>query len=134
MSAGPLHPCHKECAMLRWSLFALGIAAVLGAGLPAPAAAEAKPARMLFVLGPPPSVPAGGGLFTTVAEGYKHACAEVDRHVLARCRGRPPARDQNANMDIVWTREVGKGRVFYCALGHGKDAWENPAWQKLIVQ
>jgi type 1 glutamine amidotransferase len=37
-------------------------------------------------------------------------------------------------MDIVWAREVGKGRVFYCALGHGREAWENPAWQKLVVQ
>jgi type 1 glutamine amidotransferase len=24
--------------------------------------------------------------------------------------------------------------VFYCALGHGKDAWTNPSWQKLVVQ
>jgi type 1 glutamine amidotransferase len=37
-------------------------------------------------------------------------------------------------MDILWTREVGKGRVFYSALGHGKDAWTNPSWQKLVVQ
>ena len=37
-------------------------------------------------------------------------------------------------MDILWTRQVGKGRVFYSALGHGKEAWENPAWQKLVVQ
>jgi uncharacterized protein len=37
-------------------------------------------------------------------------------------------------MDILWTREIGKGRVFYSALGHGKEAWRNPAWQKLIAQ
>jgi type 1 glutamine amidotransferase len=37
-------------------------------------------------------------------------------------------------MDIIWTREIGKGRVVYNALGHGKEAWENPAWQKLTVQ
>ena len=46
----------------------------------------------------------------------------------------PPASDQKANMDIVWTRQIGKGRVVYSALGHGKEAWTNPAWQKLIIQ
>lgn len=79
-------------------------------------------------------ITAGVGPFTIIDEEYKHTFANVDRHVLARFRERPPQSDQKANMDILWTREIGKGRVFYCALGHGKEAWENPAWQKLIVQ
>jgi type 1 glutamine amidotransferase len=79
-------------------------------------------------------ITAGVGPFSIVDEEYKHQFANVNRHVLARFRERPPASDQKANMDIVWTREIGKGRVFYCALGHDKEAWENPAWQKLIVQ
>jgi type 1 glutamine amidotransferase len=72
--------------------------------------------------------------FSIIDEEYKHQLADVDRHLLARFRERPPASDQKANMDIIWTREVGKGRVFYSALGHGKEAWENPIWQKLIIQ
>lgn len=72
--------------------------------------------------------------FVIVDEEYKHKMEDVSRHVLARFRERPPQSDQRANMDILWTREVGKGRVFYCALGHGKQAWENPSWQKLVVQ
>lgn len=79
-------------------------------------------------------ITAGVGPFTIVDEEYKHKFADVDRHVLARFKERPPESDQKANMDILWTREVGKGRVFYIALGHGKEAWENPAWQKLVVQ
>jgi type 1 glutamine amidotransferase len=79
-------------------------------------------------------ITAGVGPFTIIDEEYKHRLADVDRHVLACFRERPPQSDPKANMDIVWTREVGKGRVFYCALGHGKEAWENPAWQKLVVQ
>ena len=79
-------------------------------------------------------ITAGLSDFTIVDEEYKHSFANVDRHVLARFRERPPQSDQKANMDIVWTREIGKGRVFYCALGHDKDAWTNPAWQKFIVQ
>lgn len=77
---------------------------------------------------------AGVGPFSIVDEEYKHRFADVDRHVLARFRERPPGSDQKANMDVIWTREVGKGRVFYCALGHNKEAWDNPAWQKLVVQ
>lgn len=79
-------------------------------------------------------ITAGLEPFTIIDEEYKHRFADVKRHVLARFRERPEGSDQSANMDIVWTREVGKGRVFYCALGHDKDAWQNPHWQKLIVQ
>lgn len=79
-------------------------------------------------------ITAGVGAFSIVDEEYKHKFADVDRHVLARFRERPAASDQSASMDILWTREIGKGRVFYSALGHGKEAWENPAWQKLIIQ
>jgi type 1 glutamine amidotransferase len=79
-------------------------------------------------------ITAGIGPFTIIDEEYKHNFADVDRHVLARFRERPAASDQKANMDIVWTRDVGKGRVFYSALGHGKEAWQNPSWQKMIVQ
>lgn len=31
-----------------------------------------------------------------------------------------------------WVQYVGKGRVFTTGLGHGKPAWENPAFQKMI--
>lgn len=79
-------------------------------------------------------ITAGVEPFTIVDEEYKHKFADVEKHVLAKFRERPPTSDPNANMDIIWTREVGKGRVFYSALGHDKEAWENPAWQKLMVQ
>ncbi len=80
-------------------------------------------------------ITAGVSDFSIVDEEYKHRFADVPRHVLARFRERPPEeKDQKANMDILWTREIGKGRMFYSALGHDKDAWENPSWQKLIVQ
>jgi len=88
----------------------------------------------VVIADPKHPITAGVGPFAIIDEEYKHKFADVDRHVLARFRERPPTSDQNANMDILWTREVGKGRVFYSALGHGKEAWENPAWQKLVVQ
>ncbi len=33
---------------------------------------------------------------------------------------------------VSWVQYVGKGRVFVNGLGHGKPAWENPAFQTLI--
>jgi type 1 glutamine amidotransferase len=88
----------------------------------------------IVIADPKHPITAGVGPFTIIDEEYKHRFADVERHILARFRERPPESDQKANMDILWTREVGKGRVFYSALGHGKEAWENPAWQKLVVQ
>jgi len=74
--------------------------------------------------------------FTVTDEEYTHTFPEgVDRHVLARFRERPAnSRDPHGNRDILWTREVGKGRVFYSALGHDEKCWTNPAWQKIMVQ
>jgi type 1 glutamine amidotransferase len=88
----------------------------------------------VVITDPKHPITAGVEAFSIVDEEYKHRLADVDRHVLARFRERPAGSDPKANMDILWTREIGKGRVFYSALGHGKEAWENPAWQKLIVQ
>jgi type 1 glutamine amidotransferase len=88
----------------------------------------------IVITDPKHPITAGIENFTIVDEEYKHKFAPVDRHVLARFRERPPQSDQTENMDIVWTREIGNGRMFYTALGHGKDAWESPAWQKLVVQ
>src|SRR5262249_49809724 len=88
----------------------------------------------IVIADPKHPITAGVGPFTIVDEEYKHRFADVDRHVLARFRERPPQSDQKENEDILCRREGGRGRVFYTALGHGKDAWENPNWQKLVVQ
>ena len=33
-----------------------------------------------------------------------------------------------------WVQPYGKGRVFYSALGHGREAWTNPAFQRFVVR
>ncbi|OGJ92310.1 MAG: hypothetical protein A2268_06155 [Candidatus Raymondbacteria bacterium RifOxyA12_full_50_37] len=33
---------------------------------------------------------------------------------------------------LAWTRSFGKARVFCCALGHGAEAYNHPAFQKLL--
>ena len=34
---------------------------------------------------------------------------------------------------MTWTRKHDKGRVFYTAMGHREDVWENPKFQGLVV-
>ena len=76
----------------------------------------------------------GVEVFIIEDEEYKHSFPDVERHVLLKFKERPQGSDQKANMDVMWTRDVGKGKVVYTSLGHGKEAWENPAWQKLTLQ
>jgi uncharacterized protein len=35
---------------------------------------------------------------------------------------------------VAWVQYYGKGRVFVTGLGHGKAAWENPAFQELVTR
>lgn len=35
---------------------------------------------------------------------------------------------------VAWVQYYGKGRVFVTGLGHGKPAWENPAFQELVTR
>ncbi|MCC6418632.1 MAG: ThuA domain-containing protein [Gemmataceae bacterium] len=78
-------------------------------------------------------ITAGVGPFEVVDEEYTHKLADVPREVLLRFKERPKG-SKGTNHDVLWTRQIGKGRVVYNALGHGREAWENPAWQRLAVQ
>ncbi len=33
-----------------------------------------------------------------------------------------------------WVQDYGKGRMFYTSLGHGREAWTNPHFQRLVVR
>ncbi|MFO8013579.1 MAG: ThuA domain-containing protein [Phycisphaerae bacterium] len=35
---------------------------------------------------------------------------------------------------MAWVSHYGKGRVFYTGLGHGREAWTNPHFQRLVVR
>lgn len=75
------------------------------------------------------------GKFRIFDEAYRHKLADVKREVLAK--GKEVAKDNKEidhSLDLIWTRQVGKGRVVYNALGHGAEAWTNPNWQKLVLQ
>ena len=40
----------------------------------------------------------------------------------------------NEQQSMVWAQEYGKGRVFNTTLGHGKEAFDNPQFQRLVVR
>jgi uncharacterized protein len=74
--------------------------------------------------------------FRTMDEEYHHTFVPgAERHALARFKERPPQSiNPQDNRDVAWTREIGKGRVFYNALGHDDKSWTNPEWQRMVIQ
>lgn len=74
------------------------------------------------------------GSFKIFDEAYRHKFADVKRTVLIKGKEIVENKKIEHDLDLVWTRDVGKGRFVYNALGHGAEAWNNPNWQKLVVQ
>lgn len=62
-------------------------------------------------------------------ETYRHRYhPKAQRHDLIRIdRGKE-------QQSMAWVRDYGQGRVFYTALGHGRAAWTNPHFQRLVVR
>lgn len=66
--------------------------------------------------------------FAVREESYVHTRLTNDRRVLM-------LRDhKDGNEPWTWTREQGKGRVFYTASGHYLDTWKQADFQKLLAQ
>ena len=53
----------------------------------------------------------------------------LDRHPAD---GLPDA-GQPGDLPLAWAKSYGQGRVFYTALGHREDVWENPLYQQHIL-
>jgi hypothetical protein len=57
-------------------------------------------------------------------------------HVLMRIDPELTKKNQwreDKNNPLAWTREYGKGRVFYTALGHADHVWRDPLYQQHVV-
>ncbi|MES2657654.1 MAG: PVC-type heme-binding CxxCH protein [Verrucomicrobiota bacterium] len=63
-------------------------------------------------------------------ETYQHMDLTADRHVL-QVRD-PINQGETAPEPWTWTRDEGKGRVFYTASGHDLRCWKDPAYQELV--
>ena len=44
-----------------------------------------------------------------------------------------PESGQPGDLPLAWAKSYGQGRVFYTALGHREDVWENPLYQQHIL-
>ncbi len=68
----------------------------------------------------------GAPEFESSDETYFHTKPGVDCTILQ-------VRSEEGNDEpVTWVRTQGKGRVFYTALGHDEDTWDNPGFQALI--
>ena len=74
-----------------------------------------------------------GDTFTVFDEIYQfqsfdrptvHSLLRLDKHPNDKTTGDYP---------IAWCKQVGKGRVFYTALGHRIEVWKSPAYQKHVT-
>ena len=44
-----------------------------------------------------------------------------------------PEAGQAADLPLAWAKSYGQGRVFYTALGHREDVWQNPLYQQHLL-
>jgi type 1 glutamine amidotransferase len=63
--------------------------------------------------------------FEITDETYRHTWHPESKPIVLMRR-------EEDNEPVSWVQYYGKGRVFVTGLGHGKPAWENPAFQELI--
>jgi type 1 glutamine amidotransferase len=87
--------------------------------------------------GHPASAPLGSGFrvfdeiyrFTRNNRGEVTTLLSLDRYPTD---GLPNA-GQPGDLPLAWARTHGRGRVFYTALGHREDVWQNPLYQQHVL-
>jgi type 1 glutamine amidotransferase len=67
--------------------------------------------------------------FTRPNRGAVTMLLSLDRHPAD---GLPEA-GQPGDLPLAWAKDYGRGRVFYTALGHREDVWENRLYQDHIL-
>ncbi|MGM0947203.1 MAG: PVC-type heme-binding CxxCH protein [Bacteroidota bacterium] len=65
--------------------------------------------------------------FETWDETYVHTAVNPDMHILME------RVDEEGREPYTWTREQGKGRIFYTAYGHNEKTWEKTEFQQLVA-
>lgn len=75
-----------------------------------------------------------GEVLEIMEEWYSLADFSSNLHVLlvTDTNGMVGPNYQRPPFPNTWARTYGRGRVFYSALGHREETWQNPAFQKLL--
>jgi uncharacterized protein len=68
-------------------------------------------------------------MFTKSNRGSVTMLLSLDRHPAD---GLPEA-GQSGDLPLAWAKSYGRGRVFYTALGHREDVWQNMLYQQHIL-
>ena len=71
-------------------------------------------------------------------EWYVFSHEAEDRQIIARLdpgeqREKQAKLYDRPDYPILWTREQGKGRVYYNAMGHREDVWDSERFQNAVV-
>lgn len=82
-----------------------------------------------------PGASAFGSEFELMEEWYSQKNINDDLHVIMvqNTEGMGGADYDRPNYPMTWARMEGDGRVFYTAMGHREDVWENPKFQALAI-
>jgi type 1 glutamine amidotransferase len=67
---------------------------------------------------------------------FKAPYSRKNLHVLMRLdmdSVKNPGKRADKDNALAWTHEVGKGRVFYTALGHRDEVWRDPRFQHHVI-
>jgi type 1 glutamine amidotransferase len=77
----------------------------------------------------------GGGVVQRFGEWYSLKDFAPDLHVIAvlDTAGMEGTMYRRPPYPVVWARRHGQGRVFYSALGHFEEEWEDPAFLSMAL-
>jgi uncharacterized protein len=67
--------------------------------------------------------------FTKSNRGSVTMLLSLDRHPADGL----PESGQPGDLPLAWAKSHGRGRVFYTALGHREDVWQNPLYQEHVL-
>ena len=86
----------------------------------------------------PASSPLGGQRFRVFDEIYKFTKSNRGSVTMLLSLDRNPAdglpeAGQPGDLPLAWAKSFGRGRVFYTALGHREDVWQNTSYQDHIL-
>jgi type 1 glutamine amidotransferase len=72
--------------------------------------------------------------FRLADEIYQFKALTPDRRVLLSLSPGNPKMEPGRDYPLAWTREPGKGRVFYTALGHRPEVWRDPRFVEHLLE
>jgi uncharacterized protein len=85
-----------------------------------------------------PSVAHLAPRFQMTDEWYRFKNLAADRHVLLSFDRVPPdgvgTAGEPADLPLAWHKAYGSGRVFYTALGHRQEVWNDPRFRQHLLE